>query len=66
MNAFVQSNPKPDLKAETHAEVAKRMGEALTAAASDRTMPRKHGGNILAVSSGMSSVALLETLGVTG
>jgi len=66
MNAFVLSDPKPDLKAESHAEVDARMSEALTAAASDRTLPMKHGGNILAVSSGMSSVALLETLGVRG
>lgn len=41
------------------------MNEALTAAATDNTRPMKNGGNILAVSSGMSSIALLETLGAT-
>lgn len=65
MNAFVLSNPKPALTAETHAQVAARMLGALTSAATDRTMPRRYGGTILAVSSGMSSIALLESLGAT-
>lgn len=65
MNAFVQSNPKPELTAETHAQVAARMRDALTAAATDRTMPMRYGGTILAVSSGMSSIALLESLGAS-
>ncbi|MBO9625345.1 MAG: histidine phosphatase family protein [Microbacterium sp.] len=65
MDAFVRSNPKPELPAETHAQVAARMLDALTAAASDRTMPRRYGGTILAVSSGMSTIALLESLGAS-
>lgn len=64
MDAFVSTNPIPSLPAETHAQVATRMLGALGSAASDRTLPAKHGGTILAVSSGMSIVALLESLGV--
>lgn len=66
IEAFGATNPIPALPVETYDQVATRMKNALTAMATDRRMPRRHGGNILAVSSGMSSVVLLESLGVTG
>ncbi|UNK71584.1 histidine phosphatase family protein [Microbacterium sp. H1-D42] len=66
IQAFGATNPIPELPTETYDQVAKRMKDALTAMATDRTMSMKHGGNILAVSSGMSSVVLLESLGVEG
>lgn len=63
IDAFVVSNPDKTLPAETWAQVAARMNDALTTAATDRTMPMRHGGKILAVSSGMSITCLLESLG---
>lgn len=63
--AFGKSNPDTTLPTETWAQVAARMNEALTAAATDRTLPMRHGGRILAVSSGMSITCLLESLGAT-
>lgn len=65
IDAFVASNPDKTLPTETWAQVAARMNDALTAAAADRTMPMRHGGKILAVSSGMSITCLLESLGAT-
>ncbi|MFD6698685.1 MULTISPECIES: histidine phosphatase family protein [unclassified Microbacterium] len=65
IDAFVASNPDKTLPTETWAQVAARMNDALTAAATDRTIPMRHGGKILAVSSGMSITCLLESLGAT-
>ena len=65
IDAFVASNPDKSAPAETWAQVAARMTEALTAAATTRTMPMRYGGNVLAVSSGMSITCLLESLGAT-
>ena len=65
IDAFGRSNPDTTLPTETWAQVAARMNAALTAAATDRTMPRRNGGSILAVSSGMSITCLLESLGAT-
>jgi len=65
IDAFVASNPDKSVPAETWAQVAARMNEALTAAATTRTMPMRYGGNVLAVSSGMSITCLLESLGAT-
>ncbi|MDR2322047.1 histidine phosphatase family protein [Microbacterium sp. NPDC089698] len=65
IDAFVASNPDKSLAAETWAQVAARMKDALTAAATDRTLPMRNGGSILAVSSGMSITCLLESLGAT-
>jgi probable phosphoglycerate mutase len=65
IDAFGATNPDKSLPTETWAGVAARMNDALTAAATDRTMPMKHGGSILAVSSGMSISCLLESLGAT-
>lgn len=63
IDAFGASNPDTALPTETHAQVAARMNDALTAAATDRTLPRRFGGAVLAVSSGMSITCLLESLG---
>jgi len=65
IDAFVASNPDKSVPAETWAQVAARMNDALTTAATDRTMPMRYGGNVLAVSSGMSITCLLESLGAT-
>lgn len=63
INAFQVTNPVPAMTTESWRQVADRMKAALTAAATSRSLPRRHGGSILAVSSGMSIMALLESLG---
>ncbi|MFE6736299.1 histidine phosphatase family protein [Microbacterium sp. NPDC057650] len=63
IDAFVATNPIPAATTETWQQVADRMNAALTAAVTDRRLPMRHGGSILAVSSGMSIMCLLESLG---
>ncbi|KJL33691.1 histidine phosphatase family protein [Microbacterium azadirachtae] len=65
IDAFVASNPDKTLPTETWAQVSARMNAALTTAATDRRLPMRYGGSILAVSSGMSITCLLESLGAT-
>lgn len=63
IDAFGSTNPVAGATTETWAQVADRMNAALTAAVTDRRLPMRHSGSILAVSSGMSIMCLLESLG---
>ncbi|MFE6997287.1 histidine phosphatase family protein [Microbacterium sp. NPDC057659] len=63
IDAFGTTNPVPSAATESWQEVADRMNAALTSAVTDRRLPMRHGGSILAVSSGMSIMCLLESLG---
>ncbi|KHK99203.1 hypothetical protein LK09_03465 [Microbacterium mangrovi] len=63
IDAFGATNPDTALPTETWAQVAQRMNDALSAAASARTLPQRYGGAVLAVSSGMSISCFLESLG---